>query len=172
VISIRPEIQADFPAIYSINKLAFDGRDAEPRLVEAIRSTDTFIPELSLVAEAAGRVIGHILFSKIVVETRNESLVGISLAPMAVHPSHQNRGIGSALVQHGIEKVRALGYPFIIVLGHPWFYPRFGFSAELARTLECPFGECGEAWMALELVPGALQGVKGKAIFPSYFMDV
>jgi putative acetyltransferase len=169
---IRPETPADYPAVYEVNKLAFDGRHAEPRLVEVIRSTGDFIPELSLVAEEAGEVVGHILFSPLVVETEDERLVGISLAPMAVHPSHQNRGIGSDLVRHGIEKVRELGYPLIIVLGHPGFYPRFGFSAELARSLTCPFGECGEAWMALELKPGALQGVQWKVVYPLAFKDV
>jgi putative acetyltransferase len=172
MISIRPETPADYYPIYEINKTAFDGREAEPRLVEALRGTEHFIPELSLVAEDEGELVGHILFTKLIVETEADRLVGISLAPMAVRPSHQNEGIGSALVKYGIEKVRELGYPFIIVLGHPWFYPRFGFSAALARSLECPFGECGEAWMALELKPGALQGVRGKVVYPESFKDV
>jgi putative acetyltransferase len=169
---IRSEKPDDYPAIYEINKTAFGNRDAESHLVDALRSTESFIPELSLVAEEEGELVGHILFTKLVVETVDDRLVGISLAPMAVRPSYQNKGIGSALVKHGIEKVRELGYPFIIVLGHPWFYPRFGFSAELARSLECPFGECGDAWMALELKPGALQDVQGKVVYPPEFKDV
>lgn len=169
---IRPEIPADYPEVYRVNKMAFDGREAEPRLVEALRNSEDFIPDLSLVAVVDGEIVGHILFSPIVVEIGSEDVTCISLAPMAVLPSLQSQGIGSALVRRGLEKVRSLGYPFVIVLGHPSYYPRFGFSAEKARYLTCPFGDCGEAWMALELIPGALQGVQGKVVYPTAFKDV
>jgi putative acetyltransferase len=171
-IRIRPEIPADIPAIYAVNQLAFDGREAEPRLVDDLRLSDSFIPELSLVAEVDGRVVGHILFSRIHILTESGPLPGLSLAPMAVLPRYQNRGIGSALVQHGLSECRRLGHGIVIVLGHPGYYPRFGFSAALAKALEGPYGDVGEAWMALELVPGALDGVRGVVVYPPAFDGV
>lgn len=170
--NIRPETPADIPAIYSVNKQAFDGREAEPRLVDAIRKSDGFIPELSLVAEKNDQIIGHILFSRIHIQIENEQLPALALAPMAVLPGYQKQGIGSALVRRGLEECKRLGHTIVIVLGHPAYYPRFGFMPGLAKFLECPFGECGSAWMAMELIPGALDGVRGKVIYPPAFNGV
>jgi putative acetyltransferase len=169
---IRPETPADIPAIYALNQQAFDGRQEEPGLVDAIRLSDDFIPQLSLVAEEDGPILGHILFSRIHLQTGAGPLPALSLAPLAVLPDHQNRGIGSALVRHGLAECRRLGHAIVLVLGHPDYYPRFGFSAQLATALECPFGDVGPAWMALELVPHALSGVRGKVIYPPYFEGV
>jgi putative acetyltransferase len=169
---IRPETPADADAIYLVNKQAFDGREAEPRLVDSIRRSEGFIPELSLVAEQNDQIIGHILFSRIHIQSENVQLPGLALAPMAVLPEYQGQGIGSALVKHGLEECNRLGHAWIIVLGHPAYYPRFGFASELAKSLECPFGDCGNAWMALELIPGALKGVRGKVIYPPAFYHV
>ena len=166
---IRPETPADYSAVYELNRVAFDGRDAEPRLVEAIRRAEGFIPELSLVAEEGGAVVGHILFSPIIVAIDRGEVPALSLAPMAVRPDRQRRGIGSALVRHGLAECGRLGHRIVIVVGHAEFYPRFGFSSALAQNLACPFGNCGEAWMALELVPGALQGVWGTVKYPKAF---
>jgi putative acetyltransferase len=169
---IRPETPTDIAAIYAVNQLAFDGRQAESDLVEAIRLSDDFIPGLSLVAEVNGRVVGHILFSQIHIQTESENIPALSLAPMAVLPEHQDQGIGSSLVRHGLAECRRLGHTIVIVLGHPDYYPRFGFSAKLAQALECPYGEVGGAWMALELVPGALAGVHGRVVYPPAFEGV
>jgi putative acetyltransferase len=171
-IAIRPERPADAAAIYTVNKEAFDGREAEAELVEAIRRSETFIPELSLVAEAHGRIAGHILLSRVLIQTENEQVPAIALAPMAVLPKYQNQGIGSALVRRGLEVCEELGHAIVIVLGHSGYYPRFGFSAQLAQALECPYGDCGEAWMAIELVPGALREVRGKVVYPPAFEGV
>jgi putative acetyltransferase len=169
---IRPETPADVDAIYTVNKQAFDGREGEPRLVDAIRKSNDFIPELSLVAVENDHVIGHILFSRIYIQSENEQLPALALAPMAILPEYQKQGIGSALVRHGLEECKRLGYTLIIVLGNPAYYARFGFAPELAKSLECPFGDCGDAWMALELISGALKGVRGKVIYPSAFDNV
>jgi putative acetyltransferase len=166
---IRTETPADYPAVYEVNQLAFDGRDAEPQLVEAARQ----IPgAISLVADVDGRVVGHILFTPIEIVTETGSIPAISLAPLAVHPDFQNQGIGMALTRRGLDECRAQGHKIAIVLGHTNYYPRFGFTAELARSLACPWGDCGNAWMALEFIPGALEGVRGKAIFPKAFDGV
>ena len=171
-MNIRPETLDDIPAIYDVNKLAFDGQEAEAGLVDAIRGGESFIPGLSLVAEEDGRIVGHILFSRIWIETEERRLPAIALAPMAVRPEFQNQGIGSALIRRGLEECRRLGETIVIVLGHKRYYPRFGFSPELAKGIECPFGDVGEAWMALELVPGALGGMRGRAVYPPAFEGV
>jgi putative acetyltransferase len=172
MIIIRSETPADTTAVYTVNKLAFDGRDAEPGLVDAIRKSDDFIPELSLVAEESGQIVGHILFSPITIQTENGAIPAISLAPLAVLPPYQRQGIGAKLVLKGLEECKRLGHAIVIVLGHPTYYPRFGFSAALAKSLACPFGDCGDAWMALELIPGALSGLTGKVVYPSVFDGV
>jgi putative acetyltransferase len=167
--TIRPETPADYGAVYEVNKLAFENRDAEPRLVEALRGLPGVI---SLVAERDGQVVGHILFTPIHIDTPSGNVPAISLAPLAVRPGYQNQGIGAALSRLGLEACRAQGHRIAIVLGHPDYYPRFGFSAALAKPLACPWGDCGEAWMALEFVPGALAGVSGKVIYPKAFQNV
>ena len=172
MLLIRPETTADISAIHEVNKLAFDGRDAEPGLVAAIRASTSFIPELSLVAEENNRVLGHILFSQIHIQSGQVQIPALALAPMAVLPEYQKQGIGSRLVKQGLEECRRLGHEIVIVLGHPAYYPRFGFSPALAKFLDCPYGDCGDAWMALELVEGALQGIRGKVVYPPAFNNV
>ncbi len=123
---------------------------------------------VSLVAEVDGRVVGHILFSDVPILTDGGTVPALSLAPMAVLPEHQRKGIGTALVRRGLEACRQQGHRAVVVLGHPDFYPRFGFSARLAVPLSSPFGG-REAWMALELAPGALGGVTGWVRYPPPF---
>ena len=125
---------------------------------------------MSLVAEIDGEVIGHILFSRVAIITKSGTVDALSLAPMAVMPDCQRQGIGSKLVEAGLRVCRDRGHKIIVVLGHHEFYPRFGFSAELARPLESPFGG-GEAWMALELQPDALIGVEGRVEFSPPFSE-
>ena len=172
MLIIRPEYKQDYAVVYEVNKLAFDGRDNEPRLVEAIRNSPDFIPELSLVAVDDDCVIGHILFSLIVIKTDTGVVPAISLAPLAVRPEYQNKGIGSALVKYGLKECARLGHKVVIVLGHPDYYPRFGFSPTAAMGIKCPFDAPDEAWMALQLQPGGLDGVLGIAQYPSAFDNV
>lgn len=167
---IRPENIDDYTAIFEVNRLAFSGK-AEPRLVEALRRSDDFISELSLVAEKSGDIVGHILFSPITIETQTGAVPALSLAPIAVRPELQRRGIGSELVRQGLERCRRLGHNIVIVIGHPHYYPRFGFSSARAQGLEAPFAVPDEAFMALELVPGALDGIEGMVIYPPAFNE-
>ena len=161
---IRPETPADHAAIREVNRLAFGGDD-EARLVDALR--DGGYVRVSLVAEEGGRVVGHILFSDLPIVTAGGTVEALALAPMAVIPSHQRRGIGSMLVREGLRACREAGHRIVVVLGHPEFYPRFGFSAKLAERLRSPFS--GPAFMAVELVPGALEGVEGEVRYPPPF---
>src|SRR5262249_17819848 len=124
-----------------------------------------------LVAEKDEQVVGHILFSDLTIITKAGTVPALALAPMAVLPECQNRGIGSALVRRGLEVCKEQGHRIVAVLGHPHFYLRFGFSAQLASTLASPFGG-EESWMALELVPGALADVRGRVDYPPPFKQV
>jgi putative acetyltransferase len=135
-------------------------------LVDALR--DGGYLRLSLVAERDEQVVGHILFSDLPILTDAGIVPALALAPMAVLPPFQKQGIGSALVRRGLELCREQGHRIVVVLGHPHFYPRFGFSAKLASALASPFGG-GDSWMALELVPRALDHVSGQVVYPAPF---
>jgi putative acetyltransferase len=163
-VVIRAETSDDLGSIRDVNRRAF-GRDDEARLVDALR--DGGYARLSLVAEADGQVVGHILFSELPIVTAVGTVEALSLAPMAVIPSHQRRGFGSMLIGEGLRACRAARHRVVIVLGHPEFYYRFGFSAGLAGRLRSPFS--GPAFMALELVPGALEHIEGEVRYPPPF---
>ena len=152
-LKLREEAPADYDAIREVNRLVFGGED-EARLVDQLREDGEVIA--SLVAVDEEQVVGHILFSELPIETELRVLRGAALAPMAVRPGRQRSGIGSALVQRGLEVCGERGVEIVVVVGHPEYYPRFGFSAELATRLRAPLS--GEAFMALELAPGALAG--------------
>ena len=157
-VVIRPETVQDRAAIWHVNQAAFEG-DAEANLVDALR--DGGFVDASLVAGVDGRVVGHILFSRVTILAKSATIDALSLAPMAVLPSHQRQGIGTMLVESGLAACREQGRKIVLVLGHPEFYTRFGFSAELAQQIESPFGG-GEAWMAIELTEGSLGGIEGR----------
>lgn len=133
---VRDEIPEDYEAIGNLNRLAFGG-NGEAELVDRLRSTGFGV--VSLVAIEDGEIVGHILFSELPIETDQGVIDAESLAPMAVHPKWQRQGIGSALVQQGVEICRELGKSIVVVLGHPGDYPRFGFSAELQRIFTAHF---------------------------------
>lgn len=151
-------------AIRSINEAAF-GRPDEVDLVDRLRSEGAVL--LSLVAEVEQRIIGHVLFSRMSIETGNGPVSAVALAPVAVLPDHQRRGIGEQLIRNALDLLRAQGERIVIVLGRPDYYSRFGFSSEKARSLESPFPP--EAFMAMELSPAALEGIRGKVKYPAAF---
>lgn len=122
---------------------------------------------LSLVAEREGAVTGHALFSRMWIRTAAGRVDAVALAPVAVAPASQRQGIGSRLVQSGLASLRERGERIVIVVGHPAYYPRFGFSHALAAALSSPFP--AEAFMALELAAGALDGVSGSVEYPQAF---
>lgn len=164
MLTIRQEAPQDRKAVQLTNRLAFEGED-EAALVDRLRGSGS--AALSLVAVVDGNVVGHILFSNLVIETAWGAVGALSLAPMAVKPEFQRQGIGSALVRRGLEQCQEQGHSIVVVLGHPAYYPRFGFSAKLAENLHGPYA--GEAWMALELREGALNGVRGTVRYPEAF---
>jgi putative acetyltransferase len=151
-------------AIRSVNEAAF-GRSDEADLVDNLRREGVIL--LSFVAEMERRIVGHLLFSQMSIETGNGPVPAAALAPIAVLPDHQRRGIGEKLIRNGLDFLRERGERIVIVLGHPGYYARFGFSSGMARSLESPFPP--EAFMALELRSGALEGIRGKVRYPSSF---
>ena len=147
-----------------MNEAAF-GRSDEADLIDGLGAEGAVL--LSLVAETNGQIVGHILFSRMTVETAQGPVAAVSLAPMAVLPDHQGRKVGSQLVRRGLAELRDRGERIVIVLGHKHYYPRFGFSAEKARHLASPFPP--EAFMALELADDALAGIQGAVRYPAAF---
>ena len=150
--------------IHSVQAAAF-GRAAEADLVDQLRAGGHSL--ISLVAEVDKCVVGHILFSRMRIKAPRGSISAVALAPVAVLPEHQRQGIGGLLIRHGLELLRSRGERIVIVLGHPAYYPKFGFSADKAKMLESPFPP--EAFMAMELCAGALDGVRGPVIYPPPF---
>src|SRR6185295_11631507 len=125
MISIRPEKREDYPAVRRVVELAFE-QPNEADLVDALR--ENVASYISLVATSSDDVVGHIFFSPVTIESAQETFTATGLAPMAVLPTHQNQGIGSMLVREGLAECRRLGHYIVVVLGHPNYYPRFGFA--------------------------------------------
>lgn len=167
MLTIRPEEARDTDAIHRLNEQAF-GQTEEAELVDKLRRSG--VPLISLVAEKDGQLVGHILFSPVTLG--GSKLRGAGLGPLAVMPEHQRLGIGAQLVKSGLEVCRKAGYDFVIVLGHPAYYPRFGFRPASKYDLKCEFEAPDEAFMALELRPGALAGASGVAHYPPEFAGV
>jgi len=166
-VLIRPETSRDVAAIDRVNREAFGG-DVEARLVERLRARDSVITSLVVVDESS-QIVGHILFSPATIVTSSHEMQVASLAPMAVTPALQRRGIGSMLVEHGLQACKNAGYRAAIVVGHPSYYPRFGFSPALVANLENRFAK-GEAFMGIELSRGSLSDISsGRVIYPEAF---
>jgi putative acetyltransferase len=170
VITVRAESPADARQVRTINEQAF-GQPMEAGLVDRLRTTCR--DGLSLVADDDGLVVGHILFTPVVIESGAGTVEGMGLAPLAVLPARQRQGIGSTLVRRGLEILRERGCPFVVVVGHPAYYPRFGFERAAGRGLQSQWERIpDEAFMVLILDEGAMSGVSGVANYRSEFGDV
>ena len=169
MIHIKKETQEDYEAIDEVNKLAFD-QEFEGQMVRKIRNGQNFIEELSLVAFDETTVVGHILLSKIKIEGEREHET-LALAPMAVKPEYQQKGIGKKLVRAGLKKAKDLGFGSVIVLGHSDYYPQFGFQKASQWNIKCPFDVPDEAFMAIQLIPGDLEDKGGSVVYPKEFED-
>jgi putative acetyltransferase len=165
MMTIRDEQLDDVTAIRHVNRQAFN-QDLEGRIVDALRDEDAVL--LSLVAVMDGAVVGHILFSP----ATAGALSGAALGPMAVVPSHQRQGIGSQLVIHGLDRLRAGGCPFVVVIGHPGFYPRFGFRPAAAAGLTCAWDVPADAFMVNVLSPAAGPYVQGHVTYRPEFSTI
>lgn len=166
MITIRAERPEDISHVRHINELAF-GQPMEARLVDKLRQTCP--GALSLVAED-GNVVGHILFTPVTVESGAQRITGMGLAPMAVLPDRQRQGIGTRLVTRGLDILRERGCPFVVVVGHPEYYPRFGFERASLHGVSSQWdGVPDEAFMVLILDLDAMAGVSGVARYRDEF---
>jgi putative acetyltransferase len=163
-VIVRSEKPEERGEIRVINEAAFGGLD-EADLVDRLRHEGVVLA--SLVAELENKIVGHILFCRMSIDTTTGPVPAVALAPIAVLPEQQRRGVGGHLIRHGVDWLRGRGEQIVIVVGHPDYYPRFGFSIDKARSLANPFPP--EAFMALELQPGALDGICGKVRYPDAF---
>lgn len=165
---IRDENAQDRTDIHSLNASAFE-TCAEADLVDALRVQ--VHPVISLVAEEADTVLGHVMFSPVSL-SGHPGLKIMGLAPMAVAPQHQRQGIGTALVRAGLERCRELGFGAVVVLGHPGYYPRFGFQPAKCVGIACEYEVPEDVFMVMELQPGYLHGASGIIKFHTAFGNV
>jgi putative acetyltransferase len=168
LLLIRAEKESDISAVRALNEAAFQ-RPAEADLVDALRRQAR--PIVSLVAGRETIVVGHILFSPVSLEGGPDLKI-MGLAPMAVASQHQRTGIGSALVRAGLERCKKLGVSAVAVLGHPEYYPRFGFLPSTRFNIRSEYNVAEEAFMVLELEQGALRGASGKIKYHPAFSQV
>jgi len=165
---IRSERHEDIDAIFEVNFQAF-GQDGEARLVKALRDGGDYLRELSLVAVSGDRIIGHILFPPITIVSDTAETPALALATLSVHQDYQCLGIGTALIEEGLKECQHLGHHIVIVVGHPSYYPKFGFTVARDFGINAPFPCPDEAFMALQLTSGALDGISGTVRYPLAF---
>ena len=169
-VIVRPETPADFAAIEVVHLSAFEGAQ-EAGVVQALRSTPDFVPELSLVAESHNRIVGHALLSKARLQRNGQTFSVLALGPMAVVPSHSHRGIGSRLVDAAVETARRLGFSGIVAAGQQGFYRRCGFVPGDQWGLHANLDVSDRALAAFELKDGALAR-GGDVIYPPAFFGL
>ena len=168
MVTIRPEQPKDIDGVRRINEQAF-GTPKEARLVDLLRDRGKLI--VSLVAEAGDKLLGHIAFTLVNFPSRPECR-GVVLGPMAVLPAMQRRSVGSALVRSGLERCREMGYEFVVVVGHPRYYPRFGFVPAHRFGMKCSWPVPEDTFMALELQAEALAAPSGLVRYGPEFNEV
>lgn len=166
---IRQENKADYKNVYELNTLAFEEKE-EAVLVDLLRKNEEFIPQLSLVALLNDEIVGHILFTKIkIIDDNGNEHESLSLAPMAVLPKYQKKGIGGKLINKGLSTAAKLKFKSVIVLGHENYYPKFGFEPTTKWKITAPFDVPTNAFMGLELVKDSLNNVSGIVKYPEEF---
>jgi len=167
--TLRQEEPTDLPGIRTVNEAAF-GRRGEADLVDALRASGKLV--VSAVAVIDDRIVAHAAFSAIEVQGQDSLVPVLSLAPVAAAPDLQRQGLGSAVIRWGIDRCRQLGHGVIIVLGDPAYYPRIGFQPASGYGIRCPFDVPPEAFMVLELSPGAAVGYQGMVWYGAEFDGV
>jgi len=174
-ITIRQENPGDYPAVAEMIKSAYKNVDysdhREQFMVERLRSSGAFIPELSLVAEAGHKIVGHIMLTRIVIRNQQEAIVSLCLAPLSIAPEFQGQGVGTQLVTDAHRIAKELGYRSVTVLGHPKYYPRFGYEPMKKHGIQVPFDIREENCMIVSLTEYGLTDVRGKVEYPLEFMD-
>ena len=165
---IRDEREEDYEAVYAVNAAAFE-TTAEAKLVEMLRQQAR--PFISLVAENEDGIIGHIMFSPVTLSGHPELML-MGLGPVAVAPAHQREGAGGLLIRVGLARCREMGITAVFLLGHPDYYPRFGFVPSVAFGIDSEYDVPAEAFMALELQSNGLEGKTGRVTYHPAFNTV
>jgi predicted N-acetyltransferase YhbS len=172
-LKIRQETPDDYQSVFSLTEQAFRemkfSKQDEQFLVERLRTSEAFIPELSLVAELDGQVVGHILLTKMTIRSDDRGYPTLCVAPVSVLPAFQCQGIGGSLIKEAHRVAREMGYETVVLIGHPTYYPRFGYRVAGHYGISFPFEAPAECCMVAELVPGALEGVSGLVEHPKEF---
>lgn len=168
MLRIRPELPRDHERIRIIHSAAF-GRPDEADLVDRLRARAD--PYVALVAVLGGEIVGHIAFTPVSFEPPIRDVDARGLAPMAVHPARQRAGVGTALVREGLAACRASGVDAVVVVGHANYYPRFGFERASDRGITCEFDVPLDAFMILELTPGAIERAQGTVYYHPAFRN-
>jgi putative acetyltransferase len=167
LIHIRKEHKDDEPAIHAVHRAAFGRAEEAVRVGQLRKGSPRFV---SLVAETDGAIVGHILFTPAVAEADGKTVAGMGLGPLAVLPARQRKGIGSALVRAGLEEMRASGAAFVVLVGHPDYYPKFGFKRAGPFGLRCEYDQVPEdAFLIRVLQPAAIEGIRGVVRFRPEF---
>lgn len=174
-IKLRQENENDYKSVFQLIEKAFEKEEysdhKEQFLVERLRKSEAFIPELSIVAEVEDKIVGHILFTKLEIKNESQSFQSLALAPVSVLPEFQGKGIGSKLILYGHELAKELGYKSVILLGHQDYYPRFGYELCEKYNIKMPFDVPAENCMVISLTENGLSGISGNVVYPSTFFE-
>ncbi len=167
MLTIRQEEEKDYAQVYETVRRAFAGAEEsdgdEQNLVCRLRKSTAFIPELSLVAETEGKIVGHIMFTRLKIAGTEQ----LALAPLAVLPEYQKQGIGGKLIESGHQIAKKMGFRFSVVLGYPSYYPKFGYRPAAGFGIKCPFDVPEECFMAATLQKA--DRLEGTVVYPPEF---
>ncbi|WP_274475815.1 GNAT family N-acetyltransferase [Mangrovimonas aestuarii] len=173
-VSIRKEKLTDFKAVNALIKKAFENdphsEHNEHLIVKRLRLTKTFIPDFSIVAEYEGKPVGYILLTQIIIKGKKKKTTSLALAPVAVSPEFQNKGIGTQLINYAHSKAKEQGFESIVVIGHENYYPKFGYLKASSFGINFPFEAPDENCMAIELTPDSLKSAAGLVEYPKAFL--
>ena len=174
-LTIRQETSSDYKSVFELIKEAFANEKysdhKEQILVEKLRNSNSFIPELSIIAQIDDVIVGHILLTEIKIINKDNSIVSLALAPVSVMPKYQKQGIGGKLITHAHTLAKNLGYKSIILLGHEDYYPKFGYKQADKFQIKLPFDVPTENCMVIELIEDGLLNVNGIIEYPKEFME-
>lgn len=174
-MTIRSELAKDDPAITALLKIAFKGDthsdQQEYALVRRLRSSEAYLPELTLVAEEDNKIVGFIMLTSLIIKNENYVYPALALAPVAVLPAYQGEGIGGKLIRASHEIAKAKGHQLIVLVGHAAYYPRFGYEQCKQHGIQLPFEVPAENAMVLGLNDESLQGVGGVVVYPNAFFE-
>ncbi len=173
--TVRQETKEDEVKVFQVIEAAFKDEEysdhQEQFLVNRLRKTDAFIPELSLVAEYNSQIIGQILLTRVHIKNKNHQEECLALAPVSVVPEYHKKGIGSTLIQTAHRVAKSLGFKAIVLLGHEAYYPKFGYKPSHTFGITFPFPAPDENCMVLELYNNSLDGISGEVVYPPAFFE-